>query len=188
MRGEILFGQHLEQIIAQSGNFVMQGLESMWKIVIGMGNAGQGEHAMLKPFDCAPRDFRFAEITECLTEEFEFTRHRSARFGNRFNEHGKILRGNQIGVPAAQAEVRFEKFDLAQRMHIAGAGRLVKKIGEIEEIDHAGEGAFWTRGTLGNEGESPRFLAEAAHDQAGVAKRHSRDDETSGGLRIGHAR
>jgi len=49
-----------------------------------VGDAGEGENALLEAFDGAPGDVRFAEIGERLGEEVEFFLHGRGRFGNRF--------------------------------------------------------------------------------------------------------
>ena len=131
-------------------------------------------------------DVCFAEVGERLGEEVELFLHGRRRFGDRLDQRGEILRGEEIGVGTAQAEVRLDQLHFAQRVHLAGARGLVKKIAEVEKIERPGERAFGPRGALGHEGEPSRLLREAAHDEARIAERHSPDDEASDGLGLAH--
>ena len=179
-------GDLLEQISPQAGHLMVQGVESSRQIVVGVGDTGESENALLEAFDGAPGDVRFAEVGERLGEEIELFLHGRGRFGDRFDEHGEILRRQEIRVRAAQAEMGFDEFDFAQGVHLADAGRLVEKIGEIKEIERPGEGTLGTRGALGHEGKTSGLPAEAAHDEARIAEGHSSDNKAPDGSRFAH--
>ena len=164
----------------------MQRMESTRQIMIRVGDAGEGEDAVLEALDSAPGDIDLAEVGERLAEELVLARHRRARFGDRLDERGEILRGEKVRVGATQTEMRLDDLDLAQRVHVASAGRLIVKIGEIKEIESPDEGTLGPRRALGHQREPSHLLAKASHDEARIAKRHPRDDEASGGLRFGH--
>lgn len=165
---------------------MVQGMESARQIVVGAGDTGEGENALLEAFNRAPRNVRFAQVGERLGEEIEFLLHRRGRFGHRFDERGEILRRQEIRVRAPQAEMGLDEFDFAQGVHLAGAGRLVEKIGEIKEVERPGEGTPGARDALGHERKPSGLPAEAAHDEARVTEGHSPDDEAPDGSRFAH--
>jgi len=96
------------------------------------------------------------------------------------------LSGEQIGVGAAQSEMWLEQLHLAQRVHLAGAGRLVEKISQIKEVEQAGEGTFRTRRALGHQGEPSSLPAETTHDETGIAERHPPNNEALHGTGFAH--
>jgi len=165
---------------------MMQRVKRLREIALGVGNAGEGQHPVLEALDGAPGDVRLAKVGERLAEELELARDRRAGFGDGLDQGGEILRRDEIGVGATKAEMGFDELDLAQGVHVAGAGRLVEKIGEIKEIDHTRKRTFRAHGSLGHEGEASGLLAEAAHDEARVAERHAGDDKAPDSLRFGH--
>ena len=176
----------LEQVVAEARHFVMQGVERAREIAVGLGDAGEGEDALLEAFDDAPGDVGFAQIGEGLGEEFVFSGDGGAGFGYGFDEGGEVLRGNEVGVGAAESEMGLDEFDFAQGVHFAAAGRLVKKVGEVKKVKLADEGSLGAGGALGHEGEAAALASETAEDEAGVAVGHAPDDEAPDGLRFAH--
>jgi len=63
----------------------------------GVGDAGQRENPVLEPLDPARQETSVvAEITERLGEEVELARHRRARFRDRLDQPGEILRATRL--------------------------------------------------------------------------------------------
>lgn len=151
-----------------------------------MSKAGESEDAVLEALDGAGGDAGFAEVGEGLGEEFVLGDDGGAGLGEGLDEGGEVLRGDEVGVGAAETEMGLEEFDFAEGVHFAGAGGLVEEVGEVEEVEEAGEGAFGPGGALGHEGEASGLLREAAEDEAGVAEGHAADDEAADGLRLAH--
>jgi hypothetical protein len=176
----------LQQIVAQARHLVMQQVKSARQIMIGMGDTRQRQNALLEALDRTPGDVRFAEVGECFREEIELLLQRRARFSDGLNQRGKILRRDQVRVRAAQTEVRLNDLGLAQGVHLARTRRLIKKIGEVKEVERTGERSLGPRRTLGHESESPRLLRQRAHDEAGVAERHASHDKAADGVGFGH--
>jgi hypothetical protein len=180
------FSELFEEVVAEAGDRVVQGVEGAGQVAVRLGDAGEGEDALLEAFDGAPGDVGFVEVGEGLGEEVVLGLDGGAGLGDGFDERGEVLRAEQVGVGAAQAEVGLDEPDFAQGVHFAGAGGLVEEVGEVEEVEQSGKGAFGPRGALGHEGEPAGLPGEAADDDAGVAEGHARDDEALDGARFAH--